>query len=66
MFNIGIPDILIGLVVVGVPLWLYHWAFEGFNLPKDRFSRYALVLVVTAIVAALVFNWATRFHSIAN
>ena len=66
MGNIGIPDVLVALAVVGVLLWSYHWAYRGFNLPKDRFGRYALVLVVTAILAALVFNWATRFHSIAN
>ncbi|HEY1303803.1 MAG TPA: hypothetical protein VGF24_09665 [Vicinamibacterales bacterium] len=61
MGNIGIPEILIGLIVVGVPLW----AYRGFTLPKIRIIRYALLLVVAGVLVVLVFNWTTRFHTLA-
>ena len=60
--NIGIPEIVPVLIVVGVPLW----ASRGFTLPKNRIIRYALLFVVAGVLTVLIFNWTSRFHTLAN
>jgi hypothetical protein len=55
MGNIGIPEILLALILIGAPAW----AMRGFPLPKRSVVRYALICGLTALVAILDYNWAT-------
>jgi hypothetical protein len=45
MGNIGIPDILIALLVIGLPVW----ASQKFPLPKTPVERAAVVVLVVLL-----------------
>ena len=58
MGNIGIPEIVLALLLIGVPVW----ALRRFPIPQKRVARYALFFGLTALVAVLVYNWAMPFR----
>jgi hypothetical protein len=60
MGNIGIPEIVIAGLVIGIPVW----AYRGFPLPKKAIERYVLLSVLTLLCGALVYNWMTPIQAI--
>jgi len=58
MGGIGLPEIVIGLVVIGLP----YWAYCRFPLPKNRVDRYALIALVAVIIAAYILQWSMPFR----
>ena len=55
MPNIGIPEIVIALVVIGVALWVER----RFAIATNRFVRYGLMFGLAALIAAYAYNVTT-------
>ena len=53
--NIGIPEVVLALLLIGAPVW----AMRGFPIPQNRGVRYVLFFGLTALVAVYLYNWAT-------
>jgi len=62
MGDIGLPEIVIALVVIGVP----YWAYCRFPLPKNPFERYALIALAAVILALLMWARMVPFRPVAT
>ena len=60
MGNIGIPEIVIAMLVIGVPVW----AYRGFRLPRNRITRSVLLAVLVLFCAVLIYEWELPYHAV--
>ena len=56
--NIGIPEIVLLLLLIGLPVWLAR----RFPITKKVFPNYMVIAV--AVVVVLLYNWWTAFRAV--
>ncbi len=58
--NIGIPEVVLALLLLGVALWVER----RFAIAKNRFVRYVLMFALAALIGAYAYNVTTVFRAV--
>jgi len=59
VFDIGIPEIVIALLLIGLPVWLARRV----PISEKVFPNY-MVIAVALLVLVWLYNWTTTFRTV--